>query len=48
VLRQTGRNIARILHFVQHTGTYWYLEAMPVLLQGIADATERLFWGDAA
>ena len=29
-------------------GTYWYLEATPVLLHGIADATERLFRGDAA
>jgi hypothetical protein len=28
--------------------TYWYLEATPVLLHGIADATELLFQGDAA
>jgi hypothetical protein len=28
--------------------TYWYLEATPVLLRGIAEAGEQLFNGRAA
>jgi integrase/recombinase XerD len=45
------RHIAALSIYLGHSdvaNTYWYLEATPVLLHGIADATERLFRGDAA
>ena len=45
------RHIAALSTYLGHAdvvNTYWYLEATPVLLHGIADATERLFQGDAA
>jgi len=44
------RHIAALSTYLGHSdvaNTYWYLEATPVLLHGIADATERLFRGDA-
>jgi integrase len=45
------RHIAALSTYLGHAdvvNTYWYLEATPVLLHGIANATERLFQGDAA
>lgn len=40
----TGRHMLALATYLGHTkvsGTYWYLEATPVLLRGIAEATEQ-------
>lgn len=36
------------LGHVDVTSTYWYLEATPVLMNHIAEASEHLFWGETS
>jgi integrase len=45
------RHMAALSVYLGHAdvaNTYWYLQATPVLMHGIAEANERLFHGDAA
>ena len=50
--RQTvAKHMAALSTYLGHAdvaNTYWYLEATPVLLHDIAEASERLFGGEAA
>lgn len=44
--RDIGRHMLALSTYLGHTnaiGTYWYLEATPVLLQQVSEATERLY-----
>ena len=46
-----GRHVLALSTYLGHanlSGTYWYLEATPTIMQGIADATERLHLGQVA
>ncbi len=46
-----NRHIAALSTYLGHAdvaNTYWYLEATPVLMHGIAEANERLFRGEMA
>jgi hypothetical protein len=38
--------LSTYLGHVDVTSTYWYLEATPVLMNHIAEASEHLFWGE--
>jgi integrase/recombinase XerD len=49
--QQVAHHMAALSTYLGHvdiTNTYWYLQATPVLMRGIAEASERLFRGGAA
>lgn len=49
--QQVAHHMAALSAYLGHAdiaNTYWYLQATPVLMRGIAEANERLFEGGAA